>query len=338
MRLAPLDRAGRQARAWPFAVSAALVPATVALPYRDGHPVEMLIAGLLCVVLAAVVMWAPLARLQPAWQIAPPLAFFVVIGLLRDASGGASSGTAALALLPVLWLALYGTPTGIAVGLLAQWVTLLLPPLAIGGPHYPLSEWRSLLPLLGISPLMAFTVHGLVSQLRCKSEELARRVRERESLLGALRELSSTDALTGLPNRRAWEHHLRERLTWGAAGLCVVVLDLDRFKAFNDDRGHQAGDRLLKEAAVAWRASVRGDDFIARYGGDEFVLALRDVSAEDARTLVARIRSATPPGHTCSAGVAYWDGSEDADSLLLRADNALYAAKRAGRDRTEVAA
>jgi diguanylate cyclase (GGDEF)-like protein len=112
------------------------------------------------------------------------------------------------------------------------------------------------------------------------------------------------------------------------------MLDLDHFKRFNDERGHQAGDRLLKQAASAWAGRLRVIDVLARYGGEEFALALPGCGLEDALALVEGLRSATPGGQTCSAGVATWDGQEGPEELLGRADRALYSAKRAGRDRT----
>ena len=111
------------------------------------------------------------------------------------------------------------------------------------------------------------------------------------------------------------------------------MLDLDCFKRFNDDRGHQAGDRLLKQSAAAWTNQLRTSDMLARYGGEEFSLLLPGCTLEDAQLLVQRLRSAMPDGETVSAGIACWDETEGAESLVGRADSALYAAKRAGRDR-----
>ena len=111
------------------------------------------------------------------------------------------------------------------------------------------------------------------------------------------------------------------------------MLDLDRFKHFNDDRGHQAGDRLLKQATSAWCEQLRSSDMLARYGGEEFAVLLPGCTLRDAEALLERLRAAMPEEQTVSAGVACWDGSESAEELVGRADSALYAAKRAGRDR-----
>jgi diguanylate cyclase (GGDEF)-like protein len=162
----------------------------------------------------------------------------------------------------------------------------------------------------------------------------------RADMFGELERLARTDELTGLPNRRDWEERLPAELARAARAdqpVCVAMLDLDLFKDYNDRRGHQAGDRLLSQAATAWAAVLRRYDVLARYGGEEFSLLLPDVDLDDGVALVERLRAATPDGETCSAGVAAWDGSEDAPSLVGRADAALYEAKRAGRDRVAVA-
>jgi diguanylate cyclase (GGDEF)-like protein len=138
-----------------------------------------------------------------------------------------------------------------------------------------------------------------------------------------------------VPNRRAWDEELPRELARAARSgqpVCVVLLDLDHFKQYNDRHGHQAGDRFLKEAAAAWQAVVRKTDLVARYGGEEFAVLLPDCGLEDAMEIAGRLRTAQPEG-TCSLGVAQWDGREDVAALVARADRALYAAKDAGRDR-----
>jgi diguanylate cyclase (GGDEF)-like protein len=114
--------------------------------------------------------------------------------------------------------------------------------------------------------------------------------------------------------------------------LCVAIIDLDHFKTFNDRDGHQAGDRLLKSAASAWRTALRGSDTLARYGGEEFAVALPGCTAPEAQTVLERLRQLTPDGQTCSVGLAEWEPGESEAELVERADAALYEAKRAGRD------
>jgi diguanylate cyclase (GGDEF)-like protein len=162
---------------------------------------------------------------------------------------------------------------------------------------------------------------------------------ERAELVSRLESLARTDALTGLPNRRTFEEEFRRhvvRARLGRHALCLALLDLDRFKSYNDERGHQAGDRLLK-AAASWCSTLRMTDTLARYGGEEFVTIPEACSLSDALALADRLRAATPGGQTCSIGIAEWDGLEPLESLVARADAALYEAKRSGRDRAVAA-
>ena len=99
----------------------------------------------------------------------------------------------------------------------------------------------------------------------------------------------------------------------------------------------QACDRLLKEAAAAWSGQIRLNDVLARHGGDEFAALLPDCSLHDAEIVAGRLRAAMPPQATCSIGIAMWDGNESEDALLTRVDEALYRAKRKGRNRVSTA-
>jgi diguanylate cyclase (GGDEF)-like protein/PAS domain S-box-containing protein len=163
---------------------------------------------------------------------------------------------------------------------------------------------------------------------------------ERADLLKRLAELSRTDELTGLPNRRAWqellEHELRVARRTGQP-LSVVMLDLDHFKAYNDQYGHQGGDRMLALAASIWRENLRETDILARWGGEEFGLLLPGCDSASAAELVRRLHRLPLNGLTFSAGVSQWDGETTSEALIGEADAALYAAKRSGRDRTCVA-
>jgi diguanylate cyclase (GGDEF)-like protein len=159
-------------------------------------------------------------------------------------------------------------------------------------------------------------------------------------MLGQLEHLARTDSLTGLPNRRYWEQRLPRELARAGREdqhVCVAMLDLDHFKSFNDRHGHQAGDRLLRASAAAWRETLRPYDVLSRYGGEEFSIILPNCRLEDALALVDRLRLETPEGESVSAGIAEWDGEEPPDALVGRADAALYRAKRAGRNRAVAA-
>jgi diguanylate cyclase (GGDEF)-like protein/PAS domain S-box-containing protein len=159
---------------------------------------------------------------------------------------------------------------------------------------------------------------------------------ERENLLTEVAALARSDALTGLPNRRALDEQLPREMARARryeAGLCLAIIDLDRFKNFNDENGHLAGDAMLRECAVAWDSQLRGADTIVRFGGEEFLVVIPDAEMEQAAELIERLRAVTPGDQTCSAGLACWDFGESADELVDRADSALYRAKAAGRDR-----
>jgi diguanylate cyclase (GGDEF)-like protein/PAS domain S-box-containing protein len=181
------------------------------------------------------------------------------------------------------------------------------------------------------------------SRIYAVAKDITQRKRleaEREELLGKVEAMARTDELSGLPNRRAWDEELRReiaRCRREGGRFAVAMLDLDRFKDFNDRHGHQAGDELLREAAASWRRGLRITDFIARYGGEEFAILLPGCPPGRAELVVERVRSATPSGQTCTAGIATWDGEESSESIVRRADQALYAAKEAGRDRTALA-
>jgi diguanylate cyclase (GGDEF)-like protein/PAS domain S-box-containing protein len=160
---------------------------------------------------------------------------------------------------------------------------------------------------------------------------------QRNDLMDQLAELSRTDELTGLPNRRAWEELLdREMRVARRTGspLSVVMLDLDFFKSYNDHHGHQGGDRLLWLAGQLWRDNLRDTDVLARWGGEEFGLLLPACDAASARQLLERLHDLPLDGVTFSAGIAEWDGASSSCELIGHADAALYAAKRGGRNRT----
>jgi diguanylate cyclase (GGDEF)-like protein len=205
--------------------------------------------------------------------------------------------------------------------------------LAVEDQNAALARWVT---TIGTIVLAAFLIDTLFRRVRRMATESAAIARERADLMATLAEVARTDDLTGLANRRAWDEALSREMARAkreSTPLSIGIVDLDRFKHYNDDHGHQAGDRLLKELAAAWRAQLRVTDVLARYGGEEFALALPGCDVTDATVLIERLRGATPAEQTVSAGLAVWDGEESAEALFGRADRALYAAKEGGRDR-----
>ncbi|WP_171014037.1 diguanylate cyclase [Chitinivorax sp. B] len=181
---------------------------------------------------------------------------------------------------------------------------------------------------------------------------LRNKVVEVESLRDQLRELVVRDPLTNLYNRRHLQDELRAALQLAARQyftLCVVLFDLDHFKAINDSRGHAFGDAVLVAFADLLQSSVRGSDFACRYGGEEFCVVMHDIDTSTAVMRTAEMlgkwceqrityHGADLVGLSFSAGIAEYpkDGTEP-DRLLSRADAALYRAKQSGRSRIESA-
>jgi diguanylate cyclase (GGDEF)-like protein len=157
----------------------------------------------------------------------------------------------------------------------------------------------------------------------------------RADTLTQLSDMAETDPLTGLPNRRAWDAGVAQLLTEGEE-FTVAMLDFDHFKQYNDTYGHPAGDRLLKETAALWREQLRAGDLLARLGGEEFGLLLLGCDAVHASEVIERLRGAVYGDRTCSAGFAVRQPGESSEAVMMRADEALYEAKSAGRDRTRL--
>jgi diguanylate cyclase (GGDEF)-like protein len=499
-RFQAFEHAGLLSRAAPFLGAMALAMIVYPLP-PEGMASSVLIgAAVLNAVILLAAIAVPWRRLPHFAQIMPPFAYFIVIALMREADGGSLSSYTILAMLPVFWLALYGSREQLAMSIVGVAAVFVFPPLIVGAPDYPASEWTRALLWVCVAPIVGFTVQSLVRQLRDRADENLKRAEEllvsqeetrrlvvsmaavteatrelarttdstvarevicsaactitgarfaklmepspdgdlvmtanyglqgapplkvslaeetsgagtafltkkpvfvqdvrgredanqrviamgavsmqfepvlrneeaiavlvvgwnrevdgtgriaasmrmlaaetamaleRSDLLARLEEVARTDDLTGLLNRRAWEEQLPREMARArrhSDPLCVAMLDLDFFKNYNDERGHQAGDRLLKQSAAAWVNELRASDTLARYGGEEFTVALPGCNLSNAKDIVERLRAAMPSGQTVSAGVACWNGRESAEELVGRADAALYEAKRNGRD------
>lgn len=185
----------------------------------------------------------------------------------------------------------------------------------------------------GISPVVlaggALSIALVLARMWDLLQTLHRQSRQLEAL-------ARSDSLTGIANRRTWDHELARAIdVAGERGwpLAVAIIDLDHFKRFNDSYGHVLGDLVLKETAAAWSEMVEAKGFLARYGGEEFTVILPDTTAEKAAADLDGLRRVMPHEQTCSIGFALWDGEECEDSLVSRADQALYHAKHHGRNR-----
>jgi diguanylate cyclase len=187
------------------------------------------------------------------------------------------------------------------------------------------------------------------------SEKLQARTNEVNALTENLRRAQSEallDSLTGLKNRRGLERAIEDlqRDPPGLVGSALLMADIDHFKVVNDTYGHVLGDKVIRAVAHVLRSSIKGRDVAARFGGEEFAILLPQTSltgatavAEQIRGTVAQGRICRPDGNesigqvTLSVGVAVAKAGDTMEALLERADSAMYAAKRAGRNRVSVA-
>ena len=267
-------------------------------------------------VLVIVLMWTlPWERLTPYWALIWPT---IVLTVLLVA--GITEGEVAR-----LFLA-FGSLTFLYIGVTQPPRTeLFLLPLAI------LAWWLAMdLPAAEAAVRLALqlVVWVLIAEVPAR---LLQRLHEAQSQLSVR---ARTDALTGLANR----HDLAGALTALQPGDTVVLVDLDHFKDFNDKYGHQAGDEVLARFGNLLEDSTRGSDLAVRYGGEEFLLLLSQVSAEQAQGLVERAAEmwAAESELTFSAGIAVMDEEADSTRTLGEADAALYGAKAAGRNTTRI--
>ena len=315
-----------------FVVGAMIGAVVLAIPHPKTFDDRALWMNVIAGLAGAAFARLGAARL-PRW----PLYVVIAFGILVVARSAYDTGDrAGFFILFCVWIGLYAVfffPRRVALAYLLAiaatyaWLLIELQSTAA------LARWFA---GIGTIVLGAFMIDSLVERVRRIARDNAAIAAERQQLMTTLAEVARTDELTGLANRRAWDEALARELKRAArdgSPLCVGIVDLDHFKDFNDQNGHLAGDRMLKQIASAWAAELRASDVLARYGGEEFALALPGCSLDDATLLVERLRTATPDGETCSAGIVLWDASESGEELVGRADAALYVAKDKGRDR-----
>jgi diguanylate cyclase (GGDEF)-like protein len=283
-----------------------LLAVAVLFPMSDGAPIE---EGRWAIVLAlalAGATWFAGDRLPHGWLLGEAVFVALCQGLLTAV---ASTPAGALA-------------DGMAFAVLAVYVGVFFPRSAtwFGGLAFALFGLGLLatgLPgLLTGWLVVGLTIWGLAAGLGLVSGGLQRRV--------------ETDRLTGALNRDGLDAvaaHAFARARRRSEPLSVAVLDLDGFKQVNDSEGHASGDRLLADATHAWRGALRGEDVLARMGGDEFVLLLPGTEPDEADPVLERLREAHPVAWT--AGVAAWRPGETLASCVDRADQRLYEAKGA---------
>ena len=190
-------------------------------------------------------------------------------------------------------------------------------------------------------------------QLEAQLGESSREIELLRTDLASAQREANTDSLTGIANRKYFDHELRAAAEEAIASeqpLCLLLADIDHFKQFNDTFGHQIGDQVLRLVAQVLTRSIKGRDLAARYGGEEFAVVLPQTDLDGARVLAEQIRLTVAGNRirsksdgadlgriTLSIGCARYVPSDPLTSLIQRADEALYRAKRAGRNRVLVA-
>lgn len=163
---------------------------------------------------------------------------------------------------------------------------------------------------------------------------------ENRRLYNEMKHLSLHDPLTGLPNRRmldiSLDTCLARAIRFGSV-FCILLLDIDFFKKYNDTNGHDAGDRILIRLAATLKRCARMTDLVVRYGGEEFIILMGDTSREGGVAFAERVRAAVQAdaGVTVSIGVAQYRSGVTLTGLVKAADDALYLAKDLGRNRVE---
>ncbi len=235
-----------------------------------------------------------------------PLSYFLVLPMLF-AGLAYSAGTVSL-------LAGVGVLTTVAVGLLT--------------PHQSWSDTAFL--------AVAMVIAGAITAVAALN---------RDHLMSQLMDAASLDALTGCLSRGAFQERLDHECKLARrhrTSLSLIVADMDNLKTLNDSGGHRSGDRALRSLAAVLSQEARGTDVVGRLGGDEFAMLLHATDQDSALAVATRLKDALHASTdsesvTASLGVSAWLGPDDrADELLRRADEALYTAKRAGRDRLAV--
>jgi diguanylate cyclase (GGDEF)-like protein len=223
-------------------------------------------------------------------------------------------------------------------------------PVTVEPAWYQTWVFRALAGLAALALLYA-AYRLRVRRLRARERELeklvAARTRQLETAYQQIEEASLTDPLTGLRNRRFLEQSIGADLELSARGhgdLVVLLIDLDHFKSVNDTHGHAAGDAVLAELARLLQETFRASDYVVRWGGEEFLIVVRFVDRAGAGELAEKIRASVaahpfpvPDGtiltRTCSIGFSSWPQQGMSwDQVIDRADAALYAAKRGGRN------
>jgi len=289
------------------------------------HRPAVVAQGASLIVLAVLTTVAlPWHRLPDALKVVPPMVVALVGVRLQVLLAAGPWSDSAFLLLPVFWLAAFGTPTEVWAG--AALVAAGLFSQALIWSHHG-AGWGEATVLTAVTAVAGITIRTLFGRIRSRAARHPA--------------LQATDALTGLPSKHGWEDRVPQLLSLAAGTrqpVCVMAVHIDRFRAYEDEHGHRDAHRILRGAAAMWRDRLRKTDLLARVDGADFAALLVGCSVEAAAGIVGRLSTLVDEPVTFSLGIAEWNGEESAAALSRRAHAAMERAKRAGGDRVEFGA
>lgn len=319
----PLAAPGRTKRIAPYVI--ATLVGVLAMPFdRDAVAGARWIAACLSAVAIATALAVRWPGLPRSAQLVPPALQLAAVAICIHADGGLASPYLSLLVVPLLWLAVYESRRSFGFGLAAA-STVVLYELSTRVTADDLARGAI---ALGVGCAVVPSIRRLVAEIHDQAR--------------ALSHLADHDALTGLPNRRALDRRI-DASSDDRAGLGMIYLDIDSFKAINDTLGHETGDELLRQIAQRLSTATRAGDLVGRLGGDEFVIIIADGGRAALEGLAHRVTSAIRGepfqlgaaivSVSASVGVSHSsEGGRHAQQLLRDADQAMYAHKR-GRHR-----
>ena len=248
---------------------------------------------------------------------------------------------------PLFVVPILGTRKGLLM--IALFYAILLPMSYLGIGDWDYGNWSntSFLRFLIASITVIFIAFFYESTSVSAYQALLKTREKEKSYLHELTQLSMTDQLTGLHNRRYFDEQFHielKKIQRNNNKLCLIMIDIDYFKPINDKHGHQIGDLILKDFSKLLKNRIRSTDTLSRWGGEEFIIMLPDTSISNAAIIAEKMRVAVAKTHfesvghiTASFGVAEVTLEPDSEKqALIHADNALYQAKRNGRNRVVV--
>lgn len=243
---------------------------------------------------------------------------------------------------PIFVITLMGHKKGLLVTFLFYILLFSMAYSGIGSWDNGTWNLRSFLRFSIASMVLTYVVYVYEAALHRSNTELARTRDKEAKYLEELQRLSATDSLTALHNRRKMDELLREHFNHAKRyqiPFSLMMFDIDDFKLINDRYGHSTGDEVLVIIADVLRKSLRSTDYCARWGGEEFMVLLPRTTLEQAVEIAEKLRqeieNRSYPHHlhvSCSFGVAQYDDESGEETLVEHADNALYAAKRSGKN------